>query len=355
MSANPIVSSVKKPLRVGFILANNFTLSALANFVDTLRLAADDGDLSRQINCKWFYMSATGQPVMSSCGLSVAPTAGLMAPSELDYVVMVGGLLHRGSQIDETTRTYLIRAGQSSTPLVGVCTGSFILCRLGLLMERKCCISWYHYRDFLEEFDDQIPIADQLYVVDGDRITCSGGLGGAYLAAHLIEQRLGSSSAQKALHILLIDRGKPGTTAQPAPPVQARSDDDRISRSLVVMEQNVSAPLRISIIAQRMEVSTRQLERLFKDKLGASPQAIYLRMRLRHARWLLRTSQTLSAIAVDTGFADATHLAKSFKAAFGASPSEARRGMIEEPASLEKNGEVCARRRAYELEPSDRQ
>lgn len=339
-----------KPLRVGFILANNFTLSALANFVDTLRLASDDGDLSRQINCRWFYMSGTGLPVTSSCGLSVAPTAGLISPSELDYIVVVGGLLHRGSQIDEPTQKYLLKAGAGSTPLVGVCTGSFILCRLGLLLQRKCCISWYHYRDFMEEFDDQIPIADQLYVIDGDRITCSGGLGGAYLAAHLIERRLGAASAQKALHILLIDRGKPGETAQPAPPVQAISDDERISKSLVIMEQNVSHPIRIAQIAQRMEVSHRQLERLFKLKLGTPPQTIYLKMRLRHARWLLRTEQTLSAIAVDTGFVDATHLAKTFKAAYGVSPSEARRQMLLDDLVTRPAGADCASRRAFDVE-----
>ncbi len=341
-----------KPLKVGFILANNFTLSALANFVDVLRLASDDGDLSRQISCQWFYMSGTGLPVLSSCGLAVAPTARLLPPERLDYIVVVGGLLHRGNQIDEATRNYLLQAGLSATPLVGICTGSFILCRLGLLAERKCCISWYHYRDFMEEFDDQFPVADQLYVVDGDRITCSGGLGGAYLAGHLIERRLGSASAQKALHILLIDRGKPGATAQPAPPVRLVTDDDRVSKSLVIMEQNVSSPVRIAQIAERMDLSHRQLERLFKIKLGSSPQAVYLQMRLRHARWLLRTGQTLSSIAADTGFADAAHFAKSFKTVFGVSPSEARRQVFGEEKSLEQTGAACAQRRAYVVEPA---
>lgn len=36
-------------LRVGFILARRFTLCAFANFVDVLRLAADEGDGSRPI------------------------------------------------------------------------------------------------------------------------------------------------------------------------------------------------------------------------------------------------------------------------------------------------------------------
>ena len=36
-------------LSVGFILAKRFTLCAFANFVDVLRLAADEGDRSRPI------------------------------------------------------------------------------------------------------------------------------------------------------------------------------------------------------------------------------------------------------------------------------------------------------------------
>ena len=39
-------------LRIGFLLAPRFTLSAFATFVDVLRLAADDGDGSRPIRCR---------------------------------------------------------------------------------------------------------------------------------------------------------------------------------------------------------------------------------------------------------------------------------------------------------------
>ena len=41
------------PLRIGFVLTSDFTLSALADFVDVLRLAADDADQSRPIRCQW--------------------------------------------------------------------------------------------------------------------------------------------------------------------------------------------------------------------------------------------------------------------------------------------------------------
>ena len=322
------MANTTRPLRVGFILSNNFTLTAFSNFLDVLRLAGDDGDNSRQIRCHWHIMSATGDQIRSSSGVSVTPTSKFIDPQNLDYIVVVGGLLHEGPQIDDRTGRYLMAASDSNAAIVGVCTGSFILWRLGLLRQKKCCISWYHYRDFLEEFGDTLPIADQLYVVDGRRITCSGGIGAAYLAAYIVELRLGRSNAQKALHIMQIDQMRPGSTAQSAPPTEFSGNDERISRALLIMEQHLSSPLSIAKLAAKVSLSTRQLERLFKEETGQSPQTAYLRLRLKHARWMMKTDMTLASIAAETGFVDGSHLSKAFKAAFGTNPSEDRRNLL---------------------------
>ena len=37
-------------------------------------------------------------------------------------------------------------------PLIGVCTGSFVLARAGLMQGYRCCVSWYHVQDFENEF-----------------------------------------------------------------------------------------------------------------------------------------------------------------------------------------------------------
>jgi transcriptional regulator GlxA family with amidase domain len=136
---------------------------------------------------------------------------------------------------------------------------------------------------------------------------------------------MGLSCAQKALHIMQIDRIKPGSSAQSAPPTEFIGEDSRISRALLIMEQNLSSPLSIAKLATKVHLSTRQLERLFKDATGQPPQAGYLRLRLKHARWMMKTNQTLAAIAAETGFVDGSHLSKAFKAAFGTNPSEERR------------------------------
>ena len=324
--------SAPTPLRVGVILSDHFTLSAFALFIDHLRLAADEGDRSRPVKVQWSVMSATQEPQRASCGVLTTPTSGLIDPKQLDYVVVVGGVLHAGRQINEATERYLRRAAEAGTRLVGLCTGSFILCRIGLMQGRRACVSWYHYQDFLDEFPDHEVVADQLFVADGDRITCAGGAGTADLACHLIERHLGWSVAQKASQVLLFDRARAGGEAQPHPPMAEKVSEPRVRRALLLMEQNLAVPLPIAHVAEKLNLSTRQFERLCHSTLGVSPATAYRRMRLRYARWLIgNTDRSVTDIAHAAGFADCAHFSRQFKETYGASPSGQRRIAEPEP------------------------
>ena len=310
-------------LRVGFLLAPNFTLSAFSLFVDALRLAGDEGDGSRPVNCVWPVMAARPDPVRSSCGMMVTPTSGLVPPGELDYVVVVGGLL-RGPALDPAARAYLRQAAAAGTTLVGACTGSFLLCREGLMQGRRACVSWFHYQDFKDEFPDQDAVADRLFLVDRDRITCSGGSNVADLAVHLIRRHVGPAQAQKAQHILLLTRVRGADDAQPHPPLAAEGTgtDERVNRALLTMEQNLGVPLPVEEVARRVGLSARQLERRFQQALGACPTAAYRELRLRYASWLLNnTALSVTEVAVEAGFADGAHFSRQFRAAYGHPPS----------------------------------
>jgi transcriptional regulator GlxA family with amidase domain len=230
----------RPPLRVGILLAHHFTLSAFAVFVDHLRLAADEGDRSRPLHVQWSIMASRPEPVPASCGVMLQPTHTLLPPDTLDYVVVIGGILHAGPQIDEIATRYLREVGATSVPLIGICTGSFILCRAGLMKGRRSCVSWYHYQDFLEAFPTHEVIADRLFLADGPRITCAGGAGAAALATYLIEQHLGRAVAQKASQVLLFDRTRSGSEVQPHPPLSESVAEPRVRRALLLMEQNLA-------------------------------------------------------------------------------------------------------------------
>jgi transcriptional regulator GlxA family with amidase domain len=323
--AAPGGREARPPLRVGVILAQHFTLSAFGVFIDHLRLAADEGDRSRPLNVQWSIMASRPDSVAASCGVTLGPTSGLLAPDCLDYVVVVGGILHAGPQIDEATLRYLREVGATDVPMIGICTGSFILCRAGLMRGRRSCVSWYHYQDFRRAFPGQEVIADRLFLADGPRITCAGGAGAAALATHLIEQHLGSAVAHKASQVLLFDRPRSGNETQPHPPLAEDVTEPRVRRALLLMEQNLARPIAVAEVAAELGVSARQLERLCRKHAGTGPASLYRQLRMRYANWLIvNTDRSVTDIANEAGFADCAHFSRQFKDAYGLSPSTHR-------------------------------
>jgi transcriptional regulator GlxA family with amidase domain len=325
LKASSTTRIARDPLRVGVILAEHFTLSAFAVFIDHLRLAADEGDRSRPLHVQWSIMSSRPESVPASCGVLIEPTSRFLPPESLDYVVVVGGLLHAGPQIDEATIRYLREVSETRVPLIGICTGSFVLCRAGLMRGRRSCVSWYHYQDFLEAFPDHDVVADRLFLADGPRITCAGGAGAAALATHLIERHLGSAAAQKASQVLLFDKPRSGSDAQPHPPLSETVSEPRVRRALLLMEQNLTRPIPIATVAEELGMSVRQLERLCREHVGLGPASLYRQLRMRYANWLIEnTDRSVTEIAIEAGFADCAHFSRQFKDAYGLSPSTRR-------------------------------
>jgi transcriptional regulator GlxA family with amidase domain len=312
-------------LKVGVIMLRNFTLLPFAGFIDVLRLATNDGDLSRQRACRWTVMSGDGGPVRASCGTEVQVDSDFRDPRAFDYLVVVGGLLHEAPQADEATDRYLLGAAEAGVPLIGLCTAVFTLIRLGLMSGRQCCVSWYHYWDLKKTFPDVTPIADHLFVVDGPRITCAGGTGAIDLAAWLVAHHVGRANADKALHILLAEGARPADAPQPHVVIDKQARDPRLEDAINFIEQNLAQPPRIEAVAERVGLSRRQLERLFRDEFGMSPWKYALGRRLRQAHLLLtQTGHSITEIAHECGFADASHFSRHVRTTFGAPPQTVR-------------------------------
>lgn len=321
-------SAENKPLRFGIVLLPNFTLTALSGFLDVLRLSSDEGDHSRPVRCTWQVIGETLAPVRSSSGIYVSPSGRFDEAGEFEYIVVVGGLLHSSPEISPATLEYIRATGKSEATLVGVCTGAFALMRAGVLQDSRICVSWFHYWDFLEQFPNVTPeklVADRLYVFDHRRITCSGGRASIDVAAAILTRHIDPSIVRKALRILQVDDLDRGNAPQPHPPGLAPATHPKVKRAILLMEQHLSNALTVDELARKLDMSVRQLERLFKEATGSSPQAYAKSIRLRIAGWMLRHSdKTVSAIASSCGFSDASHMGREFRNAYGLSPGAYR-------------------------------
>jgi len=312
-------------LRVGFVLTPRFTLTAFAGFIDALRLAADEGDRSRPLLCRWAVLGEMGEPIISSCGTSVLPTAALESPESYDYLVVVGGLLHGGQQVPARVTAFLREAAAAKITLAGLCTGSFVLARAGLLDGYLSCVSWFHRDDFMREFPACRVVSDQMFVVDRDRLTCAGGTSVVHLAAYLIERRIGRANAVKALRILIEQQPLPPRTLQPEQALSTRSTDTLVHKAMLLLEQNLHQPTSIDELCQPLGIGRRQLERRFQRDIGVSPAQYRQRLRLERARWLLGNSDLdMIEISLQCGFQDSGSFSRAMRQFSGQSPSQLR-------------------------------
>jgi len=141
------------------------------------------------------------------------------------------------------------------------------------------------------------------------------------VAAAILLRHFETATVQKALRILLVDDMQKGNAPQPHPPGLAPATHPKVKRAILLMEQHVGRSLSLEELARKLDLSPRQLERLFKAETGKAPQAYAKQVRLRTAAWLLTSSdKTVADIASSCGFSDASHLGREFRKQFGLPP-----------------------------------
>jgi len=320
------------PLSVGFILLPEFTLSAFAGFVDTLRLAADDNFNSQQKYCKWTIMNVNNNVSKSSCGVNVLSREPLRLPIDFDCIVVVGGLVKGHQKIDPLVLDYLKKANEQDLIIVGLCTGSFALAYAGLMNEKTTCVHWFHKPDFQMAFPSLKCITDTVFYEDGKLITCAGGGVSSDVATYVLDKFCGRDRARIGASGMLM--GSPKGIRSPQGHIEADWFNDikaaNLRRSILIMDQNVRKAMTTDKLAKKAGLSKYQFSRLFKKDLGISASLFYRVMRLANGhRDVLRTRRNITDIAIEFGFADASHFIKLYREYLGMSPSEARNIGIE--------------------------
>ena len=95
-----------------------------------------------------------------------------------------------------------------------------------------------------------------------------------------------------------------------------------VNDTIYFLENHFKEEITLEQLAQAQFVSPTYLSRLFKEIVGESPINYLIKLRLKEAKHLLKTTPlTIKQIAQATGYQDAYHFSKSFKKQFGIAPS----------------------------------
>ncbi|RVD69039.1 helix-turn-helix domain-containing protein, partial [Mesorhizobium sp. M4A.F.Ca.ET.029.04.2.1] len=259
--------------------------------------------------------------------LEMAATGNLDDPATYDCLAVCGGLVRDMEPIHAATFDYLQAADRRGIPIIGLCTGSFVLAQAGLLRHRECALHFDTLGEFVARYQHASPVTNQNYVIDGNIVTCPGSIVAIEVAAFLIAHYSNAGRAQKALNYLLFKPEEPRIALRTKPYEEALGAASRLTVEAVkVMETRIDAPCSIGELAHSLNTSKARLNRAFLADLQSAPAVFWRRIRLLAARELLASRRrSVTEIAYETGFSDTAHFCSSFKKHFSMTPKQFRR------------------------------
>lgn len=305
----------------GFLLLPRFSLLAFTSAVEPMRSA---NRLAGQQLYDWRLISRNGGPVASSGGIEVMTQAAISDVDRIPDLFVVAGLDAQAFD-DRAILSWLRRLERVGCRLGALTTGSYILARAGLLDGYRCTIHWENLAGFREDFPG-IDATTEVYEIDRNRMTCSGGTAAMDLMLGLIAadhgRELATAVAEQFIHERIRAPGEPQR-------MRLRNrlgiTQPKLLAAIKLMEDNLEEPLSRRALAAHTGVSTRQLERLFRQHLRRTPTRYYLALRLDRARGLLtQTAMSVLDVALACGFVSASHFSKCYREFFGKTPREER-------------------------------
>ena len=312
-----------RPLRVAYLLIPEFPMMSFAAAIEPMRSA---NRMSERRLFEWTLVSVEGSEVPTSSGIRIPAQCRLDELKSTDMLVVCAGLEPVQFGPDHGVHHQLRRLARHGAMIGGVSTGAFLLADAGLLADRRCTVHW-EYADWFRSRYPSIALSRDLFVVDRNVFTCSGGTAALDLMLHFVSQVAGpgiaTAVAEQFIHPQIRSQDDHQRLAMHA---RYRVASPKLAGIIKLMENAVENPLDIRELAGLAGISARQVERLFGEQLGISPKVFYLNLRLARARALLRqTVDPILEVAVECGFSSTSHFSHAYKRAFGIPPTEERR------------------------------
>jgi transcriptional regulator GlxA family with amidase domain len=316
-AAHVVVPAGFEPVSVSFVLLPKFTLLAFSSAIEPLRIA---NQLTGRVLFRWHTFSEDGAAVACSNGVPIV-VDGAWPLAKPEGIILVCSGVEPEGKASVALGDWLRGLWRRGRVVGGLCTGAYALAAAGILRGRRFTMHWENIDAFTENHPDLIP-SRQVFCIDDRVMTCAGGVAAADLMLKLIADQFGAELGQEVMNMCLLTQRR-GEADQQTASLAARlgTRHDKLLQAAAYLEERIEEGFDLDACAAHLNLSRRQIERLFAAHLSITPVRYMNDLRLARGRALLaETDMKVTAVAVACGFSSTSHFSKSFRAKFGVSP-----------------------------------
>ncbi|NKB76542.1 MAG: helix-turn-helix domain-containing protein [Gammaproteobacteria bacterium] len=317
-------------LKITLLILPESSMMSVASALDPMRAA---NRLNNQRLFDWEVVTLTNEPMMLSCGISIAPDTSIESlladkdhktkDNKKELLIIISSF-NQNRYVSKSQLNLIRSLSRRHSAICAVESAAWIIARCGLLHRKAATTHWEDLEDFALAFPE-IEVKCDRIVTDGTISTTGGASPTFDFMLHFIESHFSQALAIEVSSIFIYQGYQPDDFQQCTSLGALKNKEPRIARAINIMEENIEAPLSIQKIAHRINLSTRQMENLFSQSLSDSPGAYYRHLRLQTARrFVIDTNLDMYEIMLRTGFASLSAFSRAFKQHFSCSPLQLR-------------------------------
>ena len=310
---------------IAFLLVPEFSLINVVSAMETLRVA---NTLLVDPAYHWVLVTDTETAVPSSNGIKLTADVQFAELKDFDLLLVCSSFKPHKHENKETQNRLrdLARHGKS---LGSMEAGAYHLASAGILDGQKVSAHYSSYPTFSKIFP-KVDFVHNVFTCGDKLMSCAGGVSAIDLMLHLIHKQFNRDLALRVASILCLSHVREPNELQSNAMTIPDNFIPRAARDACqAMEQQIAHPVSIEELAVRVDLSRRQLDRLFRRFFFGTASDVYMMIRLSRARKLLRSSRLeLVAIAESCGFVSYAHFARCYKKLYARSPSRERRSPL---------------------------
>ncbi|MTI29666.1 GlxA family transcriptional regulator [Xanthovirga aplysinae] len=206
--------------------------------------------------------------------------------------------------------------------ICSVCTGAFLLAEAEILNGKNCTTHWKYLSKLSQKYPEVVIKKNRLFVVQDNLYSSAGVSSGIDLALYIIEEQFGTKMSTEVAREVVIYLRRTESDPQLSIFLQYRNHlNSRIHQAQDYLTKHLSNPININQLAEQVNMSERNLSRLFKKTTGITIGTYHEKLRIDKALHLFSEGHKVEFVTHQCGLKSSNQLRALLKKHQGLLPS----------------------------------